>query len=152
MDMKKYFYVCIAVLLAGCLWSCQSAGKASASLSDLDGEWNVIEMNGKKLDPAQAKQVIGIEASTKRLFGNAGCNRIMGQVEYTDAHKNIIKFPHVGTTRMACPDMKGENEFLQTLNKVVRFEAVGKKKSKSPITEIALYGMDNTKLMVLQKK
>lgn len=147
--MRKYFYLCMVVLLAGCLWSCKSSGKATATLSDLDGEWSVIEMNGKTLDPAQTKQVIGIEAASKRLYGNGGCNRIMGQVEYTDAHKNIIKFPRVASTRMACPDMEGERELIQTLEKVVRFEAVGKEK---PVKEIALYSINNTKLMVLKKK
>lgn len=147
--MKKYFYLCVIIIGLSCLWGCKSSSRANASFSDLDGEWNVIEMNGKTLNPAQTKQVIGIEASSKRLFGNAGCNRIMGQIEYTDKHKNIIKFPHIGTTRMACPDMSDENELLATLPKVVRFEAVGK---KEPITEIAFYSLNNTKLMVLQKK
>lgn len=148
--MSNYFYLgIVAVLLIGCLSACKTHGKITASFSDLDGEWNVIEMNGKMLDPAQTRQVIGIEAASRRLSGNAGCNRIMGQVEYSDAHKNIIKFPHIGTTRMACPDMSGEQELLETLAKVVRFEAVGDKK---PVTRIALYSLNNTKLLVLQKK
>ena len=50
---------------------------------------------------------------------------------------------------MMCPDMSGETELLQALNKVVRFEAVGEEKS---IKEIALYGTDNGKLLVMKKK
>ena len=147
--MRKYFYVCLVVLGISCFWGCKSHGKVTASFSDLNGEWNIIEMNGKVLNPVETKQMIGIETSSKRLYGNAGCNRIMGEVEYESSHKHIIKFPHIGTTRMACPDMNGENELLETLPKVVRFEAIGKEK---PITEIALYSLNNTKLMVLQRK
>ena len=74
---------------------------------------------------------------------------MMGQIEYSDFHKNIIKFPQVATTRMACPDMSGERELLQALDKVVRFEAEGDTK---PVDKIAFYGTDNTKLMVIEKK
>ena len=72
-----------------------------------------------------------------------------GNIEYTDAQKNIIKFPQVATTRMACPNLAGEQEFLEALNKVVRFQAEGNVK---PVNTIALYGTDNGKLMVIQKK
>lgn len=147
--MKVCLYFCLAVLAAGCLFSCKTSQSASVSFSDLDGDWQVVQLNGKTVNPVQAKQVVGIEAATKRLSGNAGCNRMMGQIEYSDAYKNIIKFPHIATTRMACPDMSGERELLDALSKVVRFEAVGKKK---PVDEIAFYGVDNTKLMVLKKK
>ena len=74
---------------------------------------------------------------------------MMGQIEYSDSRKIIIKFPQVATTRMACPDMSGERELLQALDKVVRFDAVGEVK---PVNKIALYGTDNTKLMVIEKK
>ena len=74
---------------------------------------------------------------------------MMGEIEYSDSRKNIIKFPQVATTRMACPDMSGERELLQALDKVVRFDAVGEVK---PVNKIALYGTDNTKLMVIEKK
>ena len=45
--------------------------------------------------------------------------------------------------------MSGERELLEALDKVVRFEAEGDTK---PVDKIALYGIDNTKLMVLEKK
>lgn len=148
--MNKYVYIgAVVLLLLGCITACRTHRQATASFSDLDGEWNVIEMNGKQLDPAVTHPIIGIEAAAHRLYGNAGCNRMMGQIEYSDSHKNIIKFPHIGTTRMACPDMSGENELLKTLSEVVRFEAVGDKK---PVTQIALYNLTNKKLLVLQRK
>lgn len=147
--MKKYLFLCLAVVGIAVFAACKSQKAVVASFSDLDGEWSVVELNGKKLDPSDRKQLIVIDVARKHLSGNAGCNRMNGNIEYTDAQKNIIKFPQVATTRMACPDMQGEQEFLEALNKVVRFQAEGNVK---PVNTIALYGTDNGKLMVIQKK
>lgn len=147
--MKKYLFLCLAVVGIAVFASCKSQKAVVASFSDLDGEWSVVELNGKKLDPADSKQLIVIDVARKHLSGNAGCNRMNGNIEYTDAQKNIIKFSQVATTRMACPDMQAEQEFLEALNKVVRFQAEGNVK---PVNTIALYGTDNGKLMVIQKK
>lgn len=147
--MKKYLFLCLAVVGIAVFASCKSQKAVVASFSDLDGEWSVVELNGKKLNPTDSKQLIVIDVARKHLSGNAGCNRMNGSIEYTDTQKNIIKFPQVATTRMACPDLKGEQEFLDALNKVVRFQAEGDVK---PVNTIAFYGTDNGKLMVIQKK
>ena len=74
---------------------------------------------------------------------------MMGKIEYSDSRKHIIKFPQVATTRMACPDMSGERELLQVLDKVVRFEAEGEVK---PVDRIVFYGTDNARLMIIERK
>ena len=66
-----------------------------------------------------------------------------------NAKPGTIDLGALASTRMACPDMSGERELLQALDKVVRFDAVGEVK---PVNKIALYGTDNTKLMVIEKK
>ena len=131
-------YLCLAALSIGILASCKAKKGVEATFSDLDGSWNIVELNGKVLNPAETNQVIEFDVARHSLSGRAGCNRMMGQIEYSDSRKNIIKFPQVATTRMACPDMSGE-----------RFDAVGEVK---PVNKIALYGTDNTKLMVIEKK
>lgn len=108
--MKKYLYLCLAVVGIAVFASCKSQKAVVASYSDLNGEWSVVELNGKKLDPADSKQLIVIDVARNHLSGNAGCNRMNGNIEYSEARKNIIKFPQVATTRMACPDLKGEQE------------------------------------------
>ena len=70
---------------------------------------------------------------------------MMGQIEYSDSRKNIIKFPQVATTRMACPDMTVENNVLSALNKVKKYKKLGKE-------NIALCGASNRPIVVLQKK
>ena len=147
--MKHLFYLGLLVAGIALLAGCKAKKATVASYTDLDGEWEVVELNGTKLNPEVTNQMLVIDVARNHLSGNAGCNRIMGQIEYNDMYKNIIKFPQVATTRMMCPDMSGETELLQALNKVVRFEAVGEEKS---IKEIALYGTDNGKLLVMKKK
>lgn len=147
--MRTYLYLFLVVLSVGLFSGCKSTAKITATLADLNGEWNVVELNGKNLNPEETKQFLGIETSTERLFGNAGCNRIMGKVEYNAAQKNIIRFLNVASTRMACPDMSGETELLKALSDVARFEVEGDSK---PIKKIVLYGMNGSKVMVLEKK
>ena len=130
-------YLCLAALSIGIFASCKAKKGVEATFSDLDGSWNIVELNGKVLNPAETNQVIEFDVARHSLS------------EYSDSRKNIIKFPQVATTRMACPDMSGERELLQALDKVVRFDAVGEVK---PVNKIALYGTDNTKLMVIEKK
>ena len=95
-------YLCLAALSIGIFASCKTKKGVEATFSDLDGSWNIVELNGKVLNPAETN-----------------------------------------------PDMSGERELLQALDKVVRFDAEGEVK---PVNKIALYGTDNTKLMVIEKK
>lgn len=147
--MRSYLYFCLLFLGMSAFWGCKTTEKLTAAFSDLSGEWNIVELDGKHLDPKETNQFLGIEQTTQRLFGNAGCNRMMGKVEYTPGDKNIIRFLDVATTRMACPDMKGETELLQALSQVGRFEVEGTSK---PINKIVLYGINNKKLIVLERK
>ena len=148
--MKKVFVsLCMASVLMG-LSSCAST-KNAATLSSISGEWNIIEVNGTAVVPAPGQEFpyIGFDTKTGKVFGNSGCNRMMGTFEADSLTPGALSFGPIGSTRMACPDMSGERELLQALDKVVRFDAVGEVK---PVNKIALYGTDNTKLMVIEKK
>ncbi|MEG1545165.1 MAG: META domain-containing protein [Tannerellaceae bacterium] len=146
--MNKGIYFSLLVIAIVLLSGCKSQKAAVASFNDLDGTWGVVEMNGAALDPAVTGQQLVFDVARQTLSGNAGCNRIMGKVAYDQAQPQILKFPSVASTRMACPDMKGEMELLQTLNKIVRFEA---QSSVPSATTIALYGTDGSRLMVISK-
>lgn len=145
------FIVSMVLALSGLVLvsSCRSSRVAKATWNDLNGTWSVVELNGQEQDPAKTRQQLVLDMEQKRLSGHAGCNRMMGSVEYSEAQKGIIKFPQVATTRMACPDMEGEQALLKALDKVVRFESQSKEK---PVWRIALYGTDNSCLMVLEKQ
>ena len=46
--MKKYLYLCLAVVGIAVFASCKSQKAVVASYSDLNGEWSVVELNGKQ--------------------------------------------------------------------------------------------------------
>jgi heat shock protein HslJ len=143
-SMKRFgLWVWMAFVIAG-ICSCSSA---KMDVKSLDSEWNITEMNGKRLDPAKTRQFLAFDISRQTLSGNAGCNRISGRIIYNPAQKNIIRFGQVIVTRMACLNMTYEDELLKTLEKVVRFEM----EKKSPL-KVALYGTDNSKLLVIEKR
>lgn len=147
--MKKLIYVCLILTGIVLMGACRSQKAVVASFSDLDGEWKITELNGQAKNPAESRQMIVFDALRKHVSGNAGCNRMTGSVEYDESRKNIIKFSRMVTTRMACPDMAAEGEFLAALNKVVRFEAVG---DATPVMEVAFYAADNDKVLVIKKQ
>ena len=85
---KGLFYICLLLVGVGLFAGCKSKKAVVASFSDLDGEWGVVEMNGKTLNPEETHQVLVFDVARQGLSGNAGCNRLMGKIEYNDAYKN----------------------------------------------------------------
>ena len=115
----------IGLLVAGGLgFSCKSGQKATAMpFSALDGTWNVVELNGKTVSPELSKQQLILDLPQQTLSGNAGCNRMRGQIEYNEERPSIIKFSEVVTTRMACPALENELALLNAFGEVVRYNA-----------------------------
>ena len=46
-------YLCLAALSIGIFASCKAKKGVEATFSDLDGSWNIVELNGKVLNPAE---------------------------------------------------------------------------------------------------
>ena len=142
--MKKGILL-ILFFLPFLFFGCKSAQGAKASFTDLNGEWNVVEINNKKVVPEVSTQVMIFDVSAKRISGHSGCNRFSGTIEYTDTHKNIIKFLQVASTRMACPDMEVEGKVMKAINEVKSFDVLSG-------GGIGFYSADGTLVMVLVKK
>lgn len=142
---------CWIVLLVGIglLFACKSKRVAEVTFSDLDGRWDLVELNGEPLAPAETNPFIELDLARHIISGKAGCNRMMGKIVYTPKHRHVIRFLDITTTRMACQNMHLERAFLDALNKVVRFEANDEIR---PVRTIAFYGADNTRLMVINKR
>ena len=117
---KKYF---AAAALACALMSC-GTGKNSVAVVDFTGEWNIVEVNGEKVS-AENAPFLGFDKDGHRLYGNAGCNRLMGSFELDTLNAGKVKFGQVAATRMMCPDMTLENNILQVLGKADRYGQLG---------------------------
>lgn len=139
-------FVCLIIASLGLFPGCRTHHAATPiSFQELNGEWNVVEMNGNSVASSESAPFLIFDTQNKRLSGNAGCNRIMGSLEYAEAEGGHIRFPQIATTRMACPDMSGERELLQTLEDVERFAA-------AEDHSIALLNEQGARILLLKKK
>ena len=97
---------------------------------------------------AETKSPVILQVSKgARNYANATILRYlaMGAVEYAKEGSDRIRFPQIATTRMACPDMSGERELLQTLEHVERFGA-------AEDNAIALFNEVGERILLLKKK
>lgn len=119
--------------------------KAPADISALSGEWKIAEVNGEIVPSGLEKQpFLAFDMEKQTVHGNAGCNLVNGGFETKMDNPRAISFPRLATTMMACPDMELESKILKALNEVKSFDVVGN-------DEIALYGEDNARLLLLKK-
>jgi len=78
--------------------------------------WVLEEMKGAKVSKQDfnGKDVptMEININENRFSGFSGCNRMTGSLFF---EKDLLRFTQVASTRMACPAMEKESEFLKTL-------------------------------------
>ena len=93
---------------------------------------------------AENAPFLGFDKDGHRLYGNAGCNRLMGSFELDTLNGGKVKFGQVAATRMMCPDMTLEQNVLEALNKVAGYETVGE--------DVALNDAEGKPVILLQKR
>lgn len=108
----------------------------------LDGTWNVIAINGEKVDIDGMK--LALDVDEKRMHGNTGCNIINGELETDMETANSISFSKIGMTRMACPDSGWETRMVMALEEAVTAEKISADK-------IGLIGSHGQQVMLLEK-
>lgn len=138
----------------GNLTLCDANGKAVATLkkrfyamsvAELDGEWNIISVNNRTVGAGtDTKPTLSMDIKNNRISGNAGCNRIMGTLAYSNDKAQTVSFGQVATTRMACRDMETEKDIVAALNSVRHF---GKQENGN----ITLYNEGSMQVMELSK-
>ena len=137
--MKKVF---VSICVAGAalaMSSCRSVEKA-VPVSSINGEWNIIEVNGSKVAPGESRTL----PFTGRVSGNSGCNRMMGTFD-VNAKPGSLELGAMASTRMMCPDMTTEKNVLSALAQVKGYKKAGKGK-------MYLCNASNRPVVVLEKK
>lgn len=143
--MKKVF---VSICVAGAalaMSSCRSVEKA-VPVSSINGEWNIIEVNGSKVAPGESRTLpfIVFDTATGRVSGNSGCNRMMGTFD-VNAKPGSLELGAMASTRMMCPDMTTEKNVLSALAQVKGYKKAGKGK-------MYLCNASNRPVVVLEKK
>ncbi|NDV64804.1 META domain-containing protein [Bacteroides sp. 224] len=142
--MKRTFFTICVVCAIASLSSCRSA-KEVATVSDINGEWSIVEINGSEvvLSEGQEYPFIGFESTTGKVYGNSGCNRIMGSFD-TNAKPGSLDMGALASTRMMCPNMTLENNVLNALKNVKGYKKMGE--------NIALTNSSNRPVVILTHK
>ena len=74
--------------------------------------WQLSALGDEIVDANSEQQPYLTLDSDGKVHGNAGCNGLNGNYQHDD---NSLSFGPIATTRKACPDMEGEQAFLQAL-------------------------------------
>lgn len=110
-----------AILFAGCC-PCRSYQKKTRR--PLEGtEWQLIQLGGTRIEPQAGKFTLTFFAAENRLSGVGACNRLTGS--YAAGQKQALHIGPVAATRMACPGMERESEFIAALESATHYDMDG---------------------------
>ncbi len=134
-------------LLGGIMFlsSCSTV-KNVTEISEIDGEWNIVKVNGTSLSAKSDTELpfIGFDTESGRIYGNSGCNRIMAPLDI-HARPGSIEFKQAASTMMACPAMDLEKQVLGALSEIKSYQKTGKKK-------LTLRDSSDRPVVVLEKR
>ena len=117
--MKKISIIAAAIALCSC-----SATKTTDAAVDLNGEWDIVTVDGNAVDTTktESRPILGFDTAKNTIYGCASCNSINGTA-HVDAAKKTIKLSKVGTTMMLCANMEYEQKILKALESVKGYKA-----------------------------
>jgi len=123
MDMKRFLFVAFtAAVLAIVCAACCACRKGKNNKPLTETEWHMVRMMSTDM-PAESDRFVLTFAKDGNVNGVGACNRIMGG--YTATEKGGMTFGRMASTRMMCPDMELEDEFLKVLNSTTHYEIDG---------------------------
>lgn len=126
--LKYIGLVCGVLSLASCQANSQNVESAQMDLAG--SEWGT----------SVERQFVKFGTDGK-ITGNGGCNRFFGI--YTQ-DGNTLQIGPIGSTKMACANLRQEQEFFQTLTATQSIEATH--------TVLVLKGENSTPLLTLQRR
>lgn len=145
-EMKKSFFLFLTVGILCLMTASCGSNKNALTLSSIEGEWNIIEVNGDSVK-SDSEPFIGFNISDKAIYGNSGCNNFRGTLEVDSLKPGVMAFGTIGSTRMMCQDMTLEQAILTALSQVVAYSTV----SDTP-EKIALDNKDGKQIIILEKR
>jgi heat shock protein HslJ len=90
-----------------------------------NNRWRPIEVIGAPVMVGRpgSEPWIELDPKAQRFTGSGGCNRITGTFR---ANGNSLNFDRAAGTRMACPDMLGEEAILDALERTASYRVQGR--------------------------
>lgn len=96
----------------------QSLVLRKSDIGFINGAWSVVRIGDKVIDASKGIEMV-IDIPELKVHGNAGCNVINGRLVVDPDVQHSLRFTDVASTRMTCPDIELEHEFLSKLAEVV---------------------------------
>ncbi len=88
-------------------------------------KWKLVELNGKAVKSATNKDYfINLDSKSGKFAAYAGCNSLAGTFVMKATGK--LTFSKIIATRMACPNMEFESNFIKTIEKTENYMIEGK--------------------------
>lgn len=115
--MKKGLKTMMMMMGISVLTACGDGTKKPV-LEDLAGDWLVVSVAGAPVE-SELPPFLGFNVAEKRLYGNAGCNSVMGELR--SEAPGSLSFGAVASTKRMCADMQTEDAFLQAMGAVRGF-------------------------------
>ncbi len=95
-------------------WYILTKDKPSAQFENqLNTTWELQLINDLPVTVYNKLPYLEFQLKDNRFAGFGGCNQISGPVQHSG---NTLKFGMIIATKMACPDLETESQFLQLLN------------------------------------
>ena len=111
----------LAALMSGCC-NCRSFQKKTRR--PLVGtEWQLIQLGGETVRPEEGRFTFTLQAETGQLVGTGACKSLSGS--YKSDEKRSLKIGPLAATRMACPDLKREQAFIEALESATHYDMDG---------------------------
>ena len=113
----------------------------------LNGKWEVVELDGKKVH-LEEKPTMIIDIDSRRLSGDSGCNIMNGEIECDNTTlNNEIQFTNIASTRRMCSPkaMEIEDKMLGILNNINAFRIIDNNR-------IALYASPSEHNLIVIKR
>ena len=88
-------------------------------------KWKLVELNGKAVKSTSNKDYfINLDSKSGKFAAYAGCNSLAGTFVMKATGK--LAFSKIIATRMACPNMEFESNFIKTIEKTDNYMIEGK--------------------------
>lgn len=121
----------------------------------LEGEWNVVELNGYPVQTGQENSpYMGFNLSERRVYGYSGCNMMTGELMVDSTRNGVIAFDKMAMTRKACPNDTMETPFVNAVNGIKGYRVIdcNDNNNNNSNCKIALLDGNNNTIITLQKR
>lgn len=116
----KTINIILVSILCVLFFSCATHTATTKKMSDLEGVWNLQNEGKTTLGIGNNPVTLIYEpSSSDNISGFSGCNNYGGKIK---GENGFIQFSNIYSTKMACPNLDLEGDYLDLLNQVDRFE------------------------------